>query len=123
MVSFKFYKFCQNIWITIPSAIFAIFYLAYCAGNLSLWLSLLIAVVGTFLCFAPIIGIFYPYIFGICMLLGIILTVDCRTALFYILCVVTVLHIIRMGTMINLNKKHPDVGRDYDAAIRNGYDL
>lgn len=123
MVSFKTYKFCQSAWITIPSAIFAIFYLAHFAGTLSWWLSLLIAVVGTFLCFAPLIGIFYPYIFGLCMLLGIILTANSRTALFYILCGVTVLHIVRMSIMTNLNKKYPDVGRDYDAAIRNGYDL
>lgn len=123
MDSFKTYKFCQNTWITIPSAIFAIYYLAHYAGNLSWLLSILIAVVGTFLCFAPLVGIFYPYIFGLCMLLGIILTAGNRTASFYLLCLVTILHIVRMRIMLNLNKKYPDVGRDYDAAIRNGYDL
>lgn len=120
MISYRLYKFCQEWWITIACAAFALFYLLYFNIGLSLVLSIVISAAGVCVLMLPGIGIFYPLTFLIIMIIGVIGTSDFYNVRFYTLCAITLLHIIRMAIMFVFNKKHPDIAAEYDREIRSG---
>lgn len=120
-MSFKFYKFCQNGLVTFITSLFACFIIGMFLFDLPLFGSIVLSVVGTAICFVPIISILYPF------LLFVYLVLACIGAFshfsFYASLILLILHVIRMVSMLSFVRKHPDLSLEYDKAIRGGYKL
>lgn len=122
-MSFKFYKFCQNGFITASSSVFAMFYSLSISGNISWWLGLLIGIAATIVGFIPPFGILYPVTFGIFILVALIKSYIDASVFFLLLLVVFVLHIIRFVAMFTFCRSNPEKSLEYDYAIRCGYEI
>ena len=122
-MSFKFYKFCQSGLITILCSLYAVFMLIARSTDLPLWWALVICVFATIICFLPIISIFYPLIIAGYIIAAVLLSLPVRDLHFYVLLALLVLHVVRFISMLTFAYKNPQLSKEYDAAIRYGYDL
>lgn len=122
-MSFKFYKFCQNGLITAASALFSMYYTLSISGTFSWWLGLIISIAATLIAFVPPFGFFYPFTFGIFILIALIRSYLFSDAFFWILLILLIVHIIRFVAMLTFARANPEKSLQYDEAIRYGIEV
>lgn len=122
-MSFKFYKFCQNGLITMTCSVFSMIYTLSISGSISWWLGLIIAIAATVIAFIPPLGLFYPFTFGIYILVALVRSYIYSSLFFWILLVILVLHIVRFVAMLTFVRSNPEKSLQYDEAIRYGIEL
>ena len=120
-MSFKFYSFCQNGIITGLSSVYAAFVMSHFFFGLSLWLSTVLAVLFSLLWCLPVISIFYPFIIGIYMVLGIIGAYPDKPIHMFALIALLLFHALRMISMFIFAISNPEKSAEYDYYIRYGY--
>lgn len=116
--NFRFYKFCQNPVISILSSVYAFFVILTITYSMPWWSSILIGFIATIIWLLPFLNIFYPFSFGLYILIALFISASHITAHFYILIGIFILHVIRMVNMLLLAKRDPNLSLIYDTAIR-----